>query len=142
VRVAICSKELLSLICNYYSQSIHTGVAAFDYTPAPIEPFRILPSHRHGLLYHIRNSRLAPQFPGAYATSLIFPAEFSSPLEGYEGVTAQCHNCGNWSAHCITRWCVPLPGPEQLDLTMRRPWFTVCFIVSDSTTLTTETATI
>ncbi|KAL8665636.1 MAG: hypothetical protein Q9202_002140 [Teloschistes flavicans] len=38
--------------------------------------------------------------------------EFTSRLEGYEQVTAQCHNCGNWSAHCITRW----------------PWFTVCFI--------------
>ncbi|KAL2054210.1 hypothetical protein ABVK25_005351 [Lepraria finkii] len=38
--------------------------------------------------------------------------EFTNQLEGYEGVTAQCHNCGNWSAHCITRW----------------PWFTVCFL--------------
>ncbi|KAK2800406.1 hypothetical protein FQN51_006132 [Onygenales sp. PD_10] len=38
--------------------------------------------------------------------------EFTSRLQGYENVTAQCHNCGNWSANCITRW----------------PWFTVCFI--------------
>ncbi|PGH14213.1 hypothetical protein AJ79_03186 [Helicocarpus griseus UAMH5409] len=38
--------------------------------------------------------------------------EFTSRLQGYENVTAQCHNCGNWSAHCNTRW----------------PWFTVCFI--------------
>ncbi|EEH11314.1 hypothetical protein HCEG_05508 [Histoplasma capsulatum var. duboisii H88] len=38
--------------------------------------------------------------------------EFTSRLKGYENVTAQCHNCGNWSAHCVTRW----------------PWFTVCFV--------------
>lgn len=38
--------------------------------------------------------------------------DFTKQLEGYEGVTAQCHNCGNWSAHCISRW----------------PWITVCFI--------------
>ncbi|CAL8582978.1 hypothetical protein XPA_008618 [Xanthoria parietina] len=38
--------------------------------------------------------------------------EFTSQLKGYEHITAQCHNCGNWSAHCITRW----------------PWFTICFI--------------
>ncbi|KAK2742460.1 hypothetical protein FQN57_005351 [Myotisia sp. PD_48] len=38
--------------------------------------------------------------------------EFSSQLQGYENVTAQCHNCGNWSARCVTRW----------------PWFTVCFV--------------
>ncbi|KAK2740592.1 hypothetical protein FQN55_008801 [Onygenales sp. PD_40] len=29
--------------------------------------------------------------------------EFTSRLQGYENVTAQCHNCGNWSANCITR---------------------------------------
>jgi hypothetical protein len=95
-----------SFTCNYHSQSIHTGVAAFEYTPAPYRDFsESYKSHRHGLLYHIRNSWLAPQFPRFYATSLIlFLAEFTGPLEGYEGVTAQCHNCGNWSAHCITRW--------------------------------------
>ncbi|KAI1934208.1 hypothetical protein LOZ12_002770 [Ophidiomyces ophidiicola] len=38
--------------------------------------------------------------------------EFTSRLQGYENITAQCQNCGNWSAHCITRW----------------PWFTVCFV--------------
>jgi hypothetical protein len=27
-------------------------------------------------------------------------------------VTAQCHNCGNWSAHCISSW----------------EWFTFCWI--------------
>jgi hypothetical protein len=40
--------------------------------------------------------------------------EFSSYLKGYEGVQCQCHNCGNYSAHVMTRW----------------PWFTFCFIVS------------
>lgn len=38
--------------------------------------------------------------------------QFTSQLEGYEGVTAQCHNCGNWSAHCISTWS----------------WITICFI--------------
>jgi hypothetical protein len=137
------AKKLRSLICNYCSQSIHTGVAAFDYTPAPIETFpnptipQTWPFVSHS---ELMVSSAIPRFLCDIFN--LFPAEFSSPLEGYEGVTAQCHNCGNWSAHCITRWCVPLPGPEQFDLTMRRPWFTVCFIVSDSTTLTTETATI
>jgi hypothetical protein len=38
--------------------------------------------------------------------------DFTSPLKGYEGVTAQCHNCGNWSAHPIQSW----------------DWFTFCFV--------------
>ncbi|EED16821.1 conserved hypothetical protein [Talaromyces stipitatus ATCC 10500] len=38
--------------------------------------------------------------------------EFQSRLEGYENVRAQCRNCGNWDAHCETRW----------------PFFTVCFV--------------
>ncbi|EXJ95105.1 hypothetical protein A1O1_00224 [Capronia coronata CBS 617.96] len=38
--------------------------------------------------------------------------DFTSPLKGYEGTTAQCHNCGNWSAHPISSW----------------DWFTFCFV--------------
>lgn len=38
--------------------------------------------------------------------------EFTKNLKGAENITAQCRNCGNWSARCITRW----------------PFFTVCFI--------------
>lgn len=38
--------------------------------------------------------------------------EFQHNLKGAESITAQCRNCGNWSARCITRW----------------PFFTVCFI--------------
>ncbi|KAJ9616817.1 hypothetical protein H2200_000536 [Cladophialophora chaetospira] len=38
--------------------------------------------------------------------------DFTKPLKGYEGVTAQCHNCGNWAAHPIQTW----------------DWFTFCFI--------------
>jgi hypothetical protein len=38
--------------------------------------------------------------------------DFTSPLKGYEGTTAQCHNCGNWSAHPISSW----------------DWFTFCWI--------------
>ncbi|KFY25852.1 hypothetical protein V491_01565 [Pseudogymnoascus sp. VKM F-3775] len=38
--------------------------------------------------------------------------EFSSELKGYEGVTCQCHNCGNYSAHVMKRW----------------NWFTFCFV--------------
>jgi len=38
--------------------------------------------------------------------------DFMGRLEGYENVTAQCHNCGNWSAQIVTEW----------------PFFTVCFI--------------
>ncbi|KPI42825.1 uncharacterized protein AB675_2018 [Cyphellophora attinorum] len=39
-------------------------------------------------------------------------ADFTSQLKGYENVTAQCHNCGNWSAHPISSW----------------EWFTFCWI--------------
>jgi hypothetical protein len=39
-------------------------------------------------------------------------ADFTKQLKGYEGVTAQCHNCGNWSAHVIQSW----------------DWFTFCWI--------------
>ncbi|KAK5208124.1 hypothetical protein LTR99_005921 [Exophiala xenobiotica] len=38
--------------------------------------------------------------------------DFTSQLKGYEGITAQCHNCGNWSAHPIQSW----------------DWFTFCFV--------------
>lgn len=38
--------------------------------------------------------------------------EFTNNLKGAENITAQCRNCGNWSARCITRW----------------PFFTICFI--------------
>ncbi|KAI6246545.1 hypothetical protein HI914_05278 [Erysiphe necator] len=38
--------------------------------------------------------------------------EFSKQLQGYEGITCQCHNCGNFSAKVIKR----------------NPWFTFCFI--------------
>jgi hypothetical protein len=130
--------HLLQLLFAKHS----SGVAAFAYTLAPIETFpnptipQTWPFVSHS---ELTVGSAIPRFLCDIVN--LFPAEFSSPLEGYEGVTAQCHNCGNWSAHCITRWCVPQPGPEQLDLTMRRPWFTVCFIVSDSTTLTTEPAT-
>ncbi|KAG9248503.1 hypothetical protein BJ878DRAFT_564058 [Calycina marina] len=38
--------------------------------------------------------------------------EFSKQLTGYENVTCQCRNCGNYSAHVVKR----------------NPWFTFCFI--------------
>ncbi|KEF53247.1 uncharacterized protein A1O9_10695, partial [Exophiala aquamarina CBS 119918] len=38
--------------------------------------------------------------------------DFTKPLPGYEGVTAQCHNCGNWAAHPIQSW----------------DWFTFCWV--------------
>ncbi|RKF62040.1 hypothetical protein OnM2_036045 [Erysiphe neolycopersici] len=43
--------------------------------------------------------------------------EFSKQLQGYEGITCQCHNCltfgkGNFSAKVIKR----------------NPWFTFCFV--------------
>ncbi|KAK7962208.1 hypothetical protein PG997_009370 [Apiospora hydei] len=37
---------------------------------------------------------------------------FRKEVEGYESVTCQCHNCGNWSGHVIKT----------------HPWFTFCFI--------------
>ncbi|KXL49780.1 hypothetical protein M433DRAFT_62140 [Acidomyces richmondensis BFW] len=37
---------------------------------------------------------------------------FQSLLEGYEQITAQCQNCGNFSAKVIKRW----------------EWFTFCFV--------------
>ncbi|KAI0895520.1 hypothetical protein F4806DRAFT_497090 [Annulohypoxylon nitens] len=37
---------------------------------------------------------------------------FRKEVEGYEGVTCQCHNCGNWAGHVIKS----------------NPWFTFCFV--------------
>ncbi|KAI1119075.1 hypothetical protein F5Y14DRAFT_120712 [Nemania sp. NC0429] len=37
---------------------------------------------------------------------------FRKEVEGYEGITCQCHNCGNYAAHVIKS----------------NPWFTFCFI--------------
>ncbi|KAI0839146.1 hypothetical protein F5Y06DRAFT_28867 [Hypoxylon sp. FL0890] len=37
---------------------------------------------------------------------------FRREVEGYEGVTCQCHNCGNWAGHVIKS----------------NPWFTFCFV--------------
>lgn len=39
---------------------------------------------------------------------------FRSDVEGYEGITTQCHHCGNMSARVLKS----------------RPFFTVCFVVS------------
>lgn len=38
---------------------------------------------------------------------------FRKQVEGYEGVTCQCHNCGNYSGRVIKS----------------NPWFTFCFVV-------------
>lgn len=38
---------------------------------------------------------------------------FRKEVEGYENVTCQCHNCGNWSGRVVKS----------------NPWFTFCFIV-------------
>src|SRR5262245_53662053 len=40
--------------------------------------------------------------------------KFRKQVEGYENVTCQCHNCGNYSGKVIKE----------------HPWFTFCFIVS------------
>ncbi|KAF2090916.1 hypothetical protein K490DRAFT_71216 [Saccharata proteae CBS 121410] len=37
---------------------------------------------------------------------------FTSPLKGYESVTVQCQNCGNFSGRVYKRW----------------QWFTLCFV--------------
>ncbi|KAF4301903.1 hypothetical protein GTA08_BOTSDO09843 [Botryosphaeria dothidea] len=37
---------------------------------------------------------------------------FTSRLKGYEQVTCQCQNCGNFSGHVFKRW----------------QWFTFCFV--------------
>lgn len=39
---------------------------------------------------------------------------FRKEVEGYEGITCQCHNCGNWSGKVVKT----------------NPWFTFCFVVS------------
>ena len=68
VRTTFTSLQLLFAKHSYRSSCIQIHSSSLS------RPFRILQSHRHGLLYHIRNSRLAPQFPRFYATSLIlFP---------------------------------------------------------------------
>lgn len=38
---------------------------------------------------------------------------FRKQVEGYESITCQCHNCGNYAGHVIKS----------------NPWFTFCFIV-------------
>lgn len=38
---------------------------------------------------------------------------FRKEVEGYEGITCQCHNCGNWSGKVVKT----------------NPWFTFCFVV-------------
>jgi hypothetical protein len=38
---------------------------------------------------------------------------FRKEVEGYEGITCQCHNCGNYSGKVIKS----------------NPWFTFCFVV-------------
>jgi hypothetical protein len=76
----LCSKELHSLICNYYSPSIHTGVAAFDYTPAPIETFpnptvpQTWPFASHS------EPTVSSAIPTFLATSLIFFLQSSAVL--------------------------------------------------------------
>ncbi|CAJ2500503.1 Uu.00g033560.m01.CDS01 [Anthostomella pinea] len=37
---------------------------------------------------------------------------FKKEIQGYEGITCQCHNCGNHSGHVIKS----------------NPWFTFCFV--------------
>ncbi|KAI5865869.1 hypothetical protein GGS23DRAFT_554388 [Durotheca rogersii] len=37
---------------------------------------------------------------------------FRKEVEGYEGLTCQCHNCGNYAGHAVKS----------------NPWFTFCFI--------------
>ncbi|KAI1398803.1 hypothetical protein F4819DRAFT_467298 [Hypoxylon fuscum] len=37
---------------------------------------------------------------------------FRKEVEGYEGITCQCHNCGNYAGHVIKT----------------NPWFTFCFV--------------
>ncbi|EGP88491.1 unnamed protein product [Zymoseptoria tritici ST99CH_1A5] len=37
---------------------------------------------------------------------------FESLLAGYENITVQCQNCGNWSGKVVKRW----------------EWFTFCFV--------------
>lgn len=70
----------------------------------PAQSYSVSPLPDHGVLYHIWNPRCVSRTRAIPQTWLITALEFTSQLEGYEGVTAQCHNCGNWSAHCITRW--------------------------------------
>ena len=52
---------------------------------------------RHGILHHLWHTSYAPLLshhvaPQAAKTHR-WVTEFTSQLEGYEGVTAQCHNC-------------------------------------------------
>jgi hypothetical protein len=67
-------------------------------------------SLNHGILHHLRHPRYHPS-PSKTPKPKPTPAkrrkqanppvrsEFTSQLEGYEGVTAQCHNCTNSSPH-------------------------------------------
>ncbi|KAL8393606.1 hypothetical protein RB595_003374 [Gaeumannomyces hyphopodioides] len=38
--------------------------------------------------------------------------KFRSEVDGYQGLTCQCHNCGNWAASVVKT----------------HPWFTLCWI--------------
>ena len=64
---------------------------------------------------------------------------FNSLLAGYENVTAQCQNCGNWSGKVYKRWYDDSASPPfhvmlesvkpETDSFIRRQWFTICFVV-------------
>lgn len=68
--------------------------------------------HNHNPQLEPSNSPTPKDHPKKKKLTKTPPPEFTSPLPGLENITAQCQNCGNWSAHCITRW----------------PWFTLCFV--------------
>ena len=74
-------------------------------------------------------------------------AEFTNQLEGYEGVTAQCHNCESHIRGPIGLWrcVVGVGGKREIEANSfwgggiggnwsahcitRWPWFTLCFVV-------------
>ncbi|KAK5744329.1 hypothetical protein LTR17_002039 [Elasticomyces elasticus] len=56
---------------------------------------------------------------------------FRSALAGYENVTAQCQNCGNFTGKVVKNWSAssPLNTSAIASVNVRnREWFTLCFV--------------
>ncbi|KAK3115604.1 hypothetical protein LTR53_004862 [Teratosphaeriaceae sp. CCFEE 6253] len=62
--------------------------------------------------------------------------KFRSALAGYENVTVQCQNCGNFTGKVIKNWYAHFHPPAPTSVAIRRiantalprEWFTLCFV--------------
>lgn len=60
---------------------------------------------RHVLLLYLRHTQYVRNVPHEVrVVSNSTALAFTSRLKGYENVTVQCQNCGNFSGHVYKRW--------------------------------------